>query len=177
MTLPPASRRLPPWLCRGPRAAFLRATLFSAAAILVLVPLASALATSAASLWAHFFPAHPLPPVPAIPPWRTYAPLPRLRFLLAALLLAPACEELLFRGLLQSALLRALPPRAAYPLVALAFALLHGLTAAILPLFVLSLLLSRAARAAGLLSPFLLHSAYNLLVLLASLFLPSLPAP
>ena len=153
--------------CDAP--SFARTTLFAALAILLLVPLANALAGALAALWLRLFPAHPLPPVPPVPDWPAY-PLPvRIRFLLSALLLAPVCEELLFRGLLQTLLLRRLSPRVAYPVVALAFAIPHGLTPAILPLVVLSLILSPAARAAGLLSPILLHSAYNLLVLLSVL--------
>jgi len=153
-------RRLPPF------APFpLRKTLLWGLAVFAAMPLVSALWTAAMDAWNAAFPALALPPPAGTPPWIAFDPAGRLLFLVSALLLAPASEELLFRGVLQPLGVRAAGPAAGTALSALAFALAHASPADFPPLCLLGVLLSCAAADAGLRPAILLHAAYNLAVL------------
>jgi uncharacterized protein len=96
---------------------------------------------------------------------------------LVAGLLAPVCEELMFRGLLQRALRRRLAPAPAIAITAAAFALAHPLldwslgTFAIVPaLFALALVSGIAAEETGDLSvSILLHMGFNLVTVVGVL--------
>lgn len=93
---------------------------------------------------------------------------------LVAGLLAPVCEELLFRGLLQRSLRRRLAPGPAIAITAAAFALAHPLldwslgTLSIVPaLFALALISGVAAEETGDLSvSILLHVGFNLVTVI-----------
>lgn len=93
-----------------------------------------------------------------------------LPMLLGSVLLAPVCEELFFRGYLTQAL-RPYSQRGALVLPALAFAVMHGVDAALLPRFALGCLLTMMMNRTGsVVAPMLVHAAYNftLLVLVFS---------
>lgn len=85
-----------------------------------------------------------------------------LLMLLKSALLVPVCEELFFRGYLQSALSRISGVKAVL-LAALVFALAHGLSVyAFLPRLALGLLLGMLMERTGtLLAPVLVHGCYN----------------
>jgi membrane protease YdiL (CAAX protease family) len=87
----------------------------------------------------------------------------RLLLGFSACVLAPLSEEVLFRGFLYPALKRPLQPVLAAVVVAGIFAAIHLNLAALLPLFVLGLLLTLAYEWSGsLLVPVIVHSAFNL---------------
>jgi membrane protease YdiL (CAAX protease family) len=95
---------------------------------------------------------------------------------LAAGLVAPVCEELLFRGLLLRSLARRLPPAPAVAIAALVFALAHLLdptlgTLAVVPaLFALGALSGVLALQTGDLSrSIMLHVGFNLLTTVAAI--------
>ena len=99
----------------------------------------------------------------AAPPLALFVPM-----LVKSVLLAPVCEELFFRGYLTAAL-RAAGSRSAVLISALFFALVHGVNAALLPKFLLGLLLGvLMMRTDSLLAAVLVHAAYNLTVLVLS---------
>jgi len=80
---------------------------------------------------------------------------------LAAVIIVPLFEELIFRGFLQSLLIERLGERRGLSLTAALFALMHG-PSAFLPIFVLALVLGvvmlRTGRIVG---PWALHGFYN----------------
>jgi CAAX amino terminal protease family. len=94
------------------------------------------------------------------PQWRLY-------FLITAVALAPAVEEVLFRALLYTELEKRAGPLVGYVGNSLAFALAHGLPA-LLPLyFAYGVILTYAFRKSGILSAVALHALNNLLASLA----------
>jgi len=98
----------------------------------------------------------------------------RLVLFFSACVLAPISEEILFRGFLYPALKRSLQPFLAAFVVAGIFAAIHLNLAALLPLFVLSLLLTLAYEWSGsLLVPVIVHSAFNLANILITIVTPS----
>lgn len=105
----------------------------------------------------------------------------------AATIVAPVTEELMFRGLLPKALRRRTGPRAAYVWAALVFALFHlsgvtpgthflaDATILMLQLFVVGLVLGwQAQKRRRLGVSIFIHSGFNLLAILALLIAPSL---
>ena len=91
-----------------------------------------------------------------------------LPMLIKSVLLAPVCEELFFRGYLMNAL-RPYSKRTSLLLSSLAFALVHGVDAALLPRFALGCLLGMAmVRTGSVLAPMLVHAAYNFALLVLS---------
>ena len=96
------------------------------------------------------------------------APASMLRLLVRSALLAPVCEELFFRGYLQSAL-ACYGERRVAVFVALVFALAHGLSLK-LPCFALLglLLCALTLRTGSLLAPLLVHGLYNATLVLLS---------
>jgi membrane protease YdiL (CAAX protease family) len=98
----------------------------------------------------------------------------------AAVLLAPVAEELLFRGLLYRALRRRRSVAAAAILSSLAFAVIHADVAASAPLALLNLALLGALwaviyeRTGSLIVPIVAHAVFNLLTLLQVLLLARL---
>lgn len=99
----------------------------------------------------------------AVPPFALFMPM-----LVKSVLIAPVCEELFFRGYLPAAL-RAAESRFALLISALFFALVHGVNAAFLPMFLLGLLLGALVlRTDSLLTAVTMHAAYNLTVLVLS---------
>ena len=99
-------------------------------------------------------------------------------FALVAAVIAPICEELLFRGLLLRALRRRLEPVPAVAIQALVFALAHPLLSptvgdlAVVPaLFLLGVASGVAATRKGDLSAsILMHIGFNLVTTLAAVF-------
>jgi hypothetical protein len=99
-------------------------------------------------------------------------------FALVAAIVAPVCEELLFRGLLLRALRRRVAPVAAVAIQALVFALAHPLLSptlgdlAVVPaLFMLGVVSGVAASRKGDLSAsILMHIGFNLVTTLAAVF-------
>ena len=88
-----------------------------------------------------------------------------LPMLLGSVLLAPVCEELFFRGYLTQAL-RPYSQRGALVLPALAFAVMHGMDAALLPRIALGCLLTMMMNRTGsVVAPMLVHAAYNFTLL------------
>lgn len=97
------------------------------------------------------------------PPFALFLPM-----LVKSALIAPICEELFFRGYL-TAVLRAAGAKGATLIAALFFALAHGVDAALLPRFLMGLLLGAlAVRADSLLAAVVVHACYNLTVLMLS---------
>ncbi|MFM1870927.1 MAG: hypothetical protein RL398_349 [Planctomycetota bacterium] len=115
-----------------------------------------------------------VPPQPALA-YLAQADVARPGFWLVALgtvVGAPLAEELVFRGFLQSALLRVLPPFAAVGTAAVIFGLCHTLPYA-LPVTLLGALFGELARRGGGLWPAIVaHSAHNLTTLLVTYFWP-----
>lgn len=80
----------------------------------------------------------------------------------AVCLVAPVCEEFFFRGILFNALRRRLGVNGANAAAALVFALVHGNLFAVIPLFVLALLLTRAYVTIGSIwAPIAMHAIFN----------------
>lgn len=80
---------------------------------------------------------------------------------LLGVLVVPALEELLFRGFLQTALERFLPPLGALLLASATFALLHGAVASV-PIFALSLILGGVLlRTRSLAACWAVHALHN----------------
>ncbi|MBR5288791.1 MAG: CPBP family intramembrane metalloprotease [Clostridia bacterium] len=99
----------------------------------------------------------------AAPPFALFVPM-----LVKSVLIAPACEELFFRGYLTAAL-REAGSRCVMLISALFFALMHGVNAALVPRFLMGLLLGALVmRTDSLLAAVIVHAAYNLTVLLLS---------
>ena len=99
----------------------------------------------------------------AVPPFALFLPM-----VVKSALVAPVCEELFVRGYLPAAL-RAAESRFALLISALFFALVHGVGAAFLPMFLLGLLLGALVqRTDSLLAAVTVHAAYNLTVLVLS---------
>lgn len=97
------------------------------------------------------------------PPFALFLPM-----LVKSALIAPICEELFFRGYL-TAVLRAAGAKGATLIAALFFALAHGVDAALLPRFLMGLLLcALAVRADSLLASVVVHACYNLTILMLS---------
>ncbi len=71
-----------------------------------------------------------------------YAPLTVIGALLAAVFVAPVCEEIFFRGMLFGGLLRGLGASLVVPLSALLFAIAHGDVGSFAPLLVFGLVLA-----------------------------------
>lgn len=94
-----------------------------------------------------------------------------VRAAISAVVFAPAVEEILFRGLLQTWLERALKRRrAAWILTAVAFASAHASWFFLLPLFAVSLCFSRAMDRGGLAAAILAHAIYNTVALASVVF-------
>jgi hypothetical protein len=86
----------------------------------------------------------------------------RIAIAVCAIIVMPPVEEWVFRGHLQTWLLRRLPPVQAIALVALVFASLHLSLRALLPIAILSVGLSLARLRTGRLLPcIVMHSLYN----------------
>ena len=86
----------------------------------------------------------------------------RLVLGIATVVLAPAAEETLFRGILYPAIKQAGYPRLALWLTSFAFAGMHANAVAFLPLLVLSLLLTALYEKTGnLLAPIMAHALFN----------------
>jgi membrane protease YdiL (CAAX protease family) len=89
---------------------------------------------------------------------------------LTAVVLAPLFEELLFRGVIFSALLKISSPWPAIVVQALVFALLHLHGPALLPLFTLAVTLSLAyVMTRSLWTPIIIHAMFNAVALIFSL--------
>jgi membrane protease YdiL (CAAX protease family) len=87
----------------------------------------------------------------------------RASFLFSACVLAPVSEEMVFRGFLYPALKRFSRPMVAATAVAGAFAVIHLSLGALLPLFVMALLLTAAYEWSGSLwVPIAVHAGFNL---------------
>ncbi len=87
----------------------------------------------------------------------------RIGFFLSACVLAPVSEEVVFRGFLYPALKRYSQPWIAATAVAGIFAVIHLSLSALLPLFVMALLLTLAYEWTGSLwVPILVHAGFNL---------------
>jgi membrane protease YdiL (CAAX protease family) len=83
-------------------------------------------------------------------------------FLLGAVVLAPFCEEVVFRGVVYGALRRHLGKGLAIPLSAAFFAGVHFYLHGALPLFVLGMLLAWTYERTGtLVAPIAFHAAFN----------------
>ena len=88
-------------------------------------------------------------------------PLPVLASLLAAVLIAPFCEEIFFRGYLFAGLLRGMSGWAAVLVSALIFAIVHDIGSAI-PIFILGLVLAIVRWRTGSIWPTIaLHITFN----------------
>lgn len=93
----------------------------------------------------------------------TLAPGTRLFMIVAAIVIAPVVEELLFRGILFTAVLKARPFFFAALLSGLYFALVHFHAPSFLPLLVLSTAFSAGYAATGsILTPIVMHALFNL---------------
>lgn len=91
-----------------------------------------------------------------------------LPMLLGSALLAPVCEELFFRGYIFSAVRRRGDAAAALMSAAL-FALMHGVNIGMIPRFLLGLLLALVMiRSGSIFAPVIVHSFYNLTILVLS---------
>ncbi len=91
----------------------------------------------------------------------------RLFMMAAAVVIAPAVEETLFRGILFTALLKGRSFASAALLSSLYFALVHFHAPSLLPLLALSVAFSAAYAATGsLLTPIIMHALFNLTSLL-----------
>jgi len=87
----------------------------------------------------------------------------RIGFFFSACVLAPVSEEMVFRGFLYPALKRFSHPFVAATVVAGMFAVIHLSLSALLPLFILALLLTLAYEWTGsLAAPILVHAGFNL---------------
>jgi membrane protease YdiL (CAAX protease family) len=96
----------------------------------------------------------------------------RLYLALLAVVIAPVVEEMLFRGILLPALARRVGVKPAIVVVSLLFALVHGHLPSLIPLFMLSVILSLLYLHRGtLVAPVAMHSLFNSLTV-AVLFLP-----
>jgi membrane protease YdiL (CAAX protease family) len=117
---------------------------------------------------------HEWRPHPLFALFRETSSLERIAALLLAVLLQPALEELLFRGLLQGWLQALLGPRQGVLFGALLFASLHGVDS-LLPILCLGLLLGALRQRSGRLLPgFGVHALHNGLMLGYDLGLRSL---
>jgi membrane protease YdiL (CAAX protease family) len=100
----------------------------------------------------------------------------RLSFMFTACVLAPVAEEMVFRGFLYPALKRFAHPWIAATVVAAMFAVIHLSLGALLPLFVLSLLLTLSYEWTGSLAvPVFVHAAFNLTNVILTLWGPHAP--
>ena len=87
----------------------------------------------------------------------------RMFMMAAAVVIAPVVEELLFRGILFTAVLKARPFFPAALLVGLYFALVHFHALSFLPLLALSMAFSAGYAATGsILTPIAMHALFNL---------------
>jgi ABC-2 type transport system permease protein len=87
--------------------------------------------------------------------------------LLLHVLIAPLCEELIFRGLVYKGLRATLSPARSVVLGSLVFALVHPATAFV-PVFLMACCAALAfERSRSLLSPIIVHAAYNLTLFIA----------
>ena len=92
-----------------------------------------------------------------------------LPMLLASGVLAPVCEELFFRGYVQGVFSDGVGRARGALLAALAFAVVHGMGGEAAVLVLLGLLFSAAGwKMQSILAPVLLHSAYNITLILLS---------
>lgn len=93
----------------------------------------------------------------------TTSPLAKAYFFFLAVALAPFFEEILFRGVVMTALAKRIGAGAAIVITSLFFALMHGHVPSVVPLFILSVGLSMAYLFTGsLLVPMCMHSLFNL---------------
>lgn len=107
-------------------------------------------------------------------------PLPRVLFILSAVVAAPILEEIIFRGLIQTCLLHMLGPARRWAVVLVAsliFTVVHvdAVWAFALPgIFVLSVVMGAAyERTGSLLVPMAIHFAFNLTNILLALVMPN----
>jgi len=97
----------------------------------------------------------------------------RIIIALTAVLLAPLVEELLFRGVVFTALLQYLPRFWAFALSSLFFGLVHFNAVSLLPLSILAALFAWSYEKTGnLWVPILAHSLFNVINLGLMLWLP-----
>ena len=94
---------------------------------------------------------------------KTLSPGTRLFMIVAAIAIAPVVEELLFRGVLFTAVLKARPFLFAALLSGLYFSLVHFHAPSLLPLLALSMAFSAGYAATGsILTPIVMHALFNL---------------
>lgn len=125
-----------------------------------------------AYLWFLRMAAHPVVPQESLVVIASESPSERLAMALAAIVVAPLVEELLFRGYLQAALAQFAGPRVALVGTALVFGLVHGLDYAV-PLACVGLWLGWLRQRYGsLLTPMLGHALHNGLMVTATLLWP-----
>jgi membrane protease YdiL (CAAX protease family) len=123
-------------------------------------------------LWFMRVAVHPVEPQEGMVVIARGAPSARLGMSLAAIVVAPVIEELLFRGYLQSALAQFAGAKVALVGSALAFGLAHGLAYAF-PLACVGLWLGwLRQRYASLLTPMLGHALHNGLMVAVTLLWP-----
>jgi membrane protease YdiL (CAAX protease family) len=90
--------------------------------------------------------------------------MPFTTILILTVVLAPLCEEFIFRGLVYGGLRRTLPIRWAIPAAAAIFAIVHP-SISVVPVFVLGVATASAYQATGwLLAPIIAHALYNFIV-------------
>lgn len=99
------------------------------------------------------------------------SPLAKTMVVISAAVLAPLCEEVYFRGLMQSLLRQYLPAWPAVVVASLVFALTHSPQWQDMPaLFVLALALGyNYERCGRLLAPVLMHAIFNLVMIIKAL--------
>lgn len=141
----------PPW----------RGLLCWSAGLVATVAVASWLVQLGADWWNGHFPGHSLPPMPGLPAWRELGWRARGTFLLSALVVGPAFEELLFRGVLAGLVTRAFGATAGVAVSAVLFGLAHGVTPAVVPLVLFGVLQCWARPRVGLAGLAVAHGVYN----------------
>jgi len=96
-------------------------------------------------------------------------------FVVFAIVIAPATEEFMFRGLLYPLVKQCGSPRIAFFGVSAIFAGIHMDAASLLPLFVLALMLTWLyEKTDNLLAPIAVHSIFNTVNLVLLYFLPQI---
>lgn len=102
------------------------------------------------------------------------SPVFMILFFLQAILIAPFCEELFFRGLLLQSLLGRFTNTAAVLISALLFAVFHFHAPALVPLFAIAAGFALAyLYTRSLAAPFVMHAAYNLVNVIWMLIRPT----